>query len=132
MTIWQNDQLTKWPVDKMTSRQNDQLTKRPVTKMTRWQNDQLTKWPVEKMTERHFFICWKNPISISEKETSYLLFFTWLTLNPGTILQNFFFILVYYFKAWSDALQSGATMPMTGINRLKIFHPVQTLQLILT
>ncbi len=56
---WQNDQLIKWPIDKMTSLkpvykmtslQNDQFTKWPVYKMTSLQNDQFTKWPVYKMT----------------------------------------------------------------------------------
>ncbi len=54
LTKWQSDELTKWPVDKMTSWQNNLLTKWPVDKMTNWQNDQLTKCPVDKM------MSWQN------------------------------------------------------------------------
>ena len=49
---WQNDLLTKWTVDKMTSWQNGLLTKWPLDKITCWQNGLLMEWHVDKMTCR--------------------------------------------------------------------------------
>ncbi len=58
----QNDKLTKWQVDKMTSWQNDKLTKRQVDKMTSWQNDKLMKRQFGKKTN-----WWKGNLEKRQK-----------------------------------------------------------------
>ncbi len=52
MVIWQNDNLTKWQVNrilgnKMAKSWNDLLMKWPVDEMTSWGNDKLRKWLVD-------------------------------------------------------------------------------------
>jgi len=50
MTGWQNDKLTKWPVDKNDKFTEWQADKNANLKNDKWQNDKMTKLPVDKIT----------------------------------------------------------------------------------